>query len=619
MKVKEYGKTSSNQRISILIALSVVIVFLYIGRLFSVQVVENELFSAQSQKTIQRAVLIPARRGDVFARDYRSILATSRDSFTLLFFRSEVGKEQLPPLVDRLGGHLGVSARSLLDKIESSASDPVVLAQGVGYEQIVGIAEHLSEFPGIGWQREPSRYYPYGDLFAHVVGYIGEITQEELTALYNKGYTQGTLIGKSGVEKVYDELLRGKTGLKHRIVDASGQILDEQVVFFPENGKTLVLTLDPAIQTLIKKALGPRNGAIVVLKPSTGEILGLYSYPSYDSNLLYDPKEGRAYFTRLSLDKSFPFINRAIQSSYAPASTFKIVMTAAVLMEKVFPPDRTIVCRGEYRYGDRVFKCWKEAGHGPLALEDALAQSCDVYFYTVGAEYLGVDRIAAYAKEFGLGEPTGIDLPGEVRGIVPTPRWKMETYNYPWVGGDTVNMSIGQGFLSVTPLQLADVVASVVNGGFIMRPHVLKEVRDPTTGEVLEDISPSLLRTSNITEDVFSSVRAAMRGVVTHGTALPVITTPIVEVAGKTGTGEVGLENRYTSWFVGYAPYDALDPEEVVVVSVLVEATNDWEWWAPKAANIVFHGIFSGLSYEDTVRELRQGPARWYLPALEDR
>jgi penicillin-binding protein 2 len=331
-------------------------------------------------------------------------------------------------------------------------------------------------------------------------------------------------------------------------------------------------------------------------------------YPSYNPNRFYGANGAQA-FREVSRAEHSPFLNRAIQSGYPPASTFKVLMTTAVIEEEAFGLNETIDTKGYYRLGNRVFRDWRENGFGPLNIFGALANSSNEFFYTMGHDYLGVDRIVEYSQLFGFGQKTGIDLPGEVRGLVPTPEWKQRKHGIPWVGGDTVNMSIGQGYLSVTPLQLANMVAMVVNEGVIYRPHVLEEVRDPVTGEVLRRTEREVLHNAPISTSTFNNVKRAMRGVITDGTAEVVITTEAVKAAGKTGTGQAGREEQWHSWFVAYAPFDA-PPEEQIVLAVLVEAANEWEWWAPKAANIILEGIFADKTYDEAVRSLK--PV-WYL------
>ncbi|MDR0554963.1 MAG: penicillin-binding protein 2, partial [Treponema sp.] len=366
----------------------------------------------------------------------------------------------------------------------------------------------------------------------------------------------------------------------------------------------LVLTIDRTIQVLVEKALGKRMGAAVVMRPTTGEILAMVSYPWYDPNLFNRGAMGAEYQALIN-DPNKPFLNRAIQSSYPPASTFKIVMTTGILAENVFPSERTVDCPGEIDYGGRLWRCHiRRPGHGRLNLDRAMAQSCDIYYWIVGRDYLGVERIVSYARDYGFGEITGIDLPGEIGGFIPTPQWKDRRFHERWAGGDTMNMSIGQGYTLVTPLQMANMAAMVVNNGVIYQPHLLKEVRDPLTGAVEQTTVPSVIHRSDVDPAIFAAVRRDMRLVISEGTAQFPLNIKSVEIAGKTGTGEVGFPDRWHSWFTAFAPYETDNPEDRIVLSIIVEAVNDWEWWAPYASAIIFQGIFTGQTYEDAVRAL---------------
>ncbi|MBL8966090.1 MAG: penicillin-binding protein 2, partial [Spirochaetaceae bacterium] len=352
-----------------------------------------------------------------------------------------------------------------------------------------------------------------------------------------------------------------------------------------------------------EKALGQRMGSVVVLKPSTGEILALVSYPWFNPNLFTGLGAGNAY-AKLLADPNTPLLNRAIQSSYPPASTFKTVLTAGIVEEKAFPLDKKILCQGEVTYGDRVFRCHiRRPGHGWLDLEGALAQSCDIYYWQVGRDNLGVERIVTYAKEFGFGRMTGIDLPGEIEGFVPTPQWKERRFHEKWLGGDTMNLSIGQGYLLATPLQVADMMAMVVNEGVIYRPHLLKELREPVSGAITRSVEREELLRSRISKETFQVLKKDLRTTVTSGTVRFPMSTKAVNVAGKTGTAEVGLKDRWHSWFVSYGPSDG-PPEDAIVVVVMVEASNAWEWWAPYASNIIYQSAFAGQSYDEAVDAL---------------
>ena len=600
-----------------LVSASVIVYAVFLG---TMQIVNFSEYEKRARDVASRQAVIHAQRGEIYDRNRDVPLVMNIPSFALYTVPGELTDNDRELLITNLVKFLGYNENELRKKLPSGRSPSfyaVELKEAVQYETITYIAEHINEFPGISWQSKPIRGYMETGSFSHVIGYVGTITSEDLQVLYNKGYDRNSTIGKSGVEKQYDMLLRGKDGSRLRTVDVRGRRIDEDdyQVIAPENGNNLVLTLDRDIQILCEKALGNRLGSVVVLKPNTGEVLAMVSYPNYDPNIFYTD-EGNREYNRLSLDSRFPFLNRSIQSGYAPASTFKMFMTAAVLEEEAFPLNKTINCTGEKRLGDRVFKCHKLSGHGPLDLAHGLAESCNVFFYTMGIDYLGIDKISDYAGRFGFGQITGIDLPGEIQGLVPTPEWKEEVYHTIWVGGDTMNVSIGQGALNVTPLQLANAVSMIVNEGVAYKPHVLKMVTDSTTGEVISSVEPEILRTSNIRKETFQTLKEYMRGVITEGTARWVITTKAVEIAGKTGTGQAGYDEQWDSWFAAYGPYDAEDPDDQVVVVVNVEAKNDWEWWGPKAADMIFQGIFADQNYEEVLEEFKY---RWYIQELRNR
>jgi penicillin-binding protein 2 len=486
--------------------------------------------------------------------------------------------------------------------------ESIELLGSAPYTMVADIAEHIDEFPGVSWHSKPVRNYLETGSLSHILGYVGDITKDELKLMYNQGYKSGDVIGKAGIEKQYDTSLRGREGREYRIVDVKGKNIasEEGIVDKPIMGSNVVLTIDADVQKLAEKALGSRIGSAVVLKPSTGEILAMVSYPTYNPNLFTGVDAGTASAKVLS-DPNTPLINRVIQSSYPAASTFKAIMATGILEEKAFPPETKVLCPGEITYGDRLFHCHiLKPGHGWVDLKEGLIQSCDIYFWTVGRDYLGIERIVSYAKDFGYGKATGIDLPGELDGFVPTPQWKERRFHEKWLGGDTMNLSIGQGDLLVTPLQMADMMAMIVNNGVVYQPHILKELRDPVSGAIIQSSSPKEILRSRVSKETFAAVREDMRGVVTDGKVKFVITTKAVKIAAKTGTAEAAhkAEGRWHSWFVSYGPYDAPDPKDMVVVVVMVEDTNPWEWWAPYATNIIFQGMFAGQDYDQSIDSL---------------
>lgn len=593
-----------------------VVFALIAGYLYLLQVVRGGEFRTLAINVARREAAIPARRGKIFDRSYTRPLVTNRLAFSVDLIPGEVPAEELPGLLERLAAHLELTAEQLAARVprrQRHMFRPIELKRHVDFATIATLAEQIDSFPGVTWHSGPARDYGTLGSLAHVTGYVGDITRQELQVLFNQGYAADSTLGKSGVEKQYEGELRGVDGISHRTVDVRERAVSElwQTAVAPQPGNDVVLTIDWDLQLAAQQALGPRVGSAIVLQPATGAILAMVSYPWFDPQTFIGDG-GAAAFRALAVDPSFPFINRAIHSVYAPASVFKILMTTALAEEGTFSRDYEIRCGGFLVYGDRIFNDWIKEGHGLIDMDDALAQSCDVYYYLAGTA-LGIGTIARYGERFALGRTAGIDLPGEAAGNVPTPAWKRRQLGQPWVGGDTVNLSIGQGYITVTPLQMANMVAMVINDGVIYRPHVVREIRDGAGGEIVArtEREPQHV-TEEISGETYAFVREAMRLVVTEGTAGPVLTTGAVAVAGKTGTGEVGIEDHYHSWFAAYGPYETDDPLERIVVVVMVEAVNVWEWWAPKAANLIFHAAFTGQTVAEAVADLRP----WYGDAV---
>lgn len=586
-------------------------------RLFSLQIVNGFIYLNKSKEVAQRSTIIPSQRGKIYDRDHDNPLVTNVDSFSLYIIPALIDEEEPENIIKKLIDELNFSEselENLVDKIPSSWQNsytPIELYTGLSLEEITPIAEKRDAYPGIEWKSRPLRYYNTGGYLSHVLGYVGSINFEELQILYNKGYKNTSILGKSGIEKTYDDYLRGEDGIRYNTVDVQGRNLDKDALIDPPiNGYDIDLTIDMDIQILAEKALGNRLGSVIVLKPNTGEILAMASYPGFDPNLFTQP--GSNSFNSLSLNPEFPFLNRSIQSAYAPASTFKVLMTFAILASQSFPINSTINCLGSMELGNRTFNCWKETGHGKVDLKEALAESCNIYFGTVGVDFLGVEEINHYSELFGLGMASGIDLEGEIDGVNPSPEWKERVYNTPWTLGDTLNISIGQGFVSVTPLQMANLCAMIVNGGKLFKPHLLKKIIDPETEKIILEYEPELIRDiSYIDSQVFDRTKEAMRYVITDGTAQAAILNGKVDIAGKTGTGEIGYDENWHAWFLSYGPYDAPVDDQIVVVTQVEAYNESWDWWAIKAADIIYAGIFGDMTYEEVVLELKDRRV-WY-------
>ncbi|MCL2765475.1 MAG: penicillin-binding protein 2 [Treponema sp.] len=600
----------NGSRIIIFRVILVIVFFVYAARLFGMQILSGEVHRMRAQDISRRTYPIPAQRGEIFDRSFTNPLVINRDTFAVNITPAEVPRGSMDTVINYVSGILNIPSDEITGRLPNQylqLYQPVEIASNVPFSSIASLAERKNELPGISWHIKSVRNYVDVGSLSHILGYVGDITRDELTTLYNLGYQQGDMIGKSGIERQYDELLRGKQGWETRTVDVRGRRIAgrENIVRVPpERGKNLVLTIDARLQTLAEKAIGQRIGAAVVMRPSTGEILAMVSHPWYDPNIFTDGLA--ADFRALLDDPAKPFINRAIQSSYPPASTFKTIMSTAIHADNVFPIEQTILCRGLINYGGRPWHCHeRRSGHGRLNLRSALSLSCNIYYMTVGRDNVGAERIVNYSLDYGFGSLTGIDLPQEIPGFVPTPQWKERRFHERWVLGDTMNMSIGQGYTLVTPLQMSNMICMLVNDGIIYKPHVLKEVRDPVTNAIESVVTPQILHESNISPAVFEAVRQDMRTVVSMGTAQLLNSRAIpVQVAGKTGTAQIGLDDRWHLWFTAYAPFNSTNPEDKIVVTVIFESTTYQIASPTQVAAIIFQGYFANQDFETARRAL---------------
>lgn len=601
-------KLSKTEKVIFLLIFLIILFILYACKLFSMQIIQGEHYKSQSQKISSQVKVISAQRGEIFDRNADLPMVINVDSFAVEVVPGEIPPQRYDTVIQKLANYLGIPKSQIDKKIPKNirrSYSSIQVKSNVPFTVISNIAENITDLPGVSWVSKPIRNYLHTGSLSHIVGYVGDINQDEMTTLYNQGYSKNSIVGKTGIEKQYDSLLQGTSGREMSTVDVHGRIISETpVVEPPKMGNNLVLTIDSDIQKLAEEALGNRVGASVVLKPATGEVLAMVSYPYYDSNI-FNSDDSAAEYAKLLNNKEKPLINRAVQLSYPPASTFKIIMSAAMLQENAFPATNKIECKGKMLYGGRTFHCHiHEPGHGWLDMKNAMAQSCDVYYWTIGRDYLGIEKIASYSREFGLGKSAQIDLPSQVSGLVPTAEWKQKKYHEKWLGGDTMSCSIGQGYMEATPLQLANMIAMVSNEGVIYKPHLLKEVRDPVTNKIIYEAEPQILTESTIDKDVWKQVQESLRYTVTDGTPQYPMHNKTVQIACKTGTAEVdGYKDSWHSWLVAYAPYDA-PPEDRICVATIVEACNKWEWWAPYATNIIIQGIFANQTCEEATKEL---------------
>lgn len=604
-----------NKFIGVGILCSIVMVF-YLVILVKLQIIEQSQYKKQVDETVSRKNVLQAMRGRIFDRNVDQPLAYNVSRYRIVI--NPMIFERDPENITHTAEILDISENIIINTLsQKSQGTDVVLRDNLDYQNILVYIEKIHGIKGLAWKRIIQREYIGDNVMSHVLGYVGDISVSELQTFSYRGYYNFDIIGKVGVEKQYEELLRGKTGISKEVVNVFGQkVVDsERIEEEIQPGSDIVLTLNRDIQILVEKAIGERVGAAVVMKPHTGEILAMASYPNFNPNLLVNSLNEKA-FSEIQQDNQYPFLNRAIQSVAPPASTFKVLMLLSYLGED---PNNTqghwshvVYDEGYIKIGNRIFRCWYRSGHGYENYIKALEDSCNVFFYSIGAEVLGVSVISKYAMNFGLGQLTGIDLPGEVSGIVPTPDWKRQRFDQPWILGDTANLSIGQGYVTVSPLQLAVMMSGILNDGEIVKPRILKEVRDTVSGTTNHVGKREVIRKVDLDEKVYKAIRHAMRSVAIRGTSSVIMNNPAVKIAGKTGSGQIITDDFSSlhSWYLAFGPYDAPLEEQVVVV-VWIDAVNDWEWWAPKAADIIFQGIFTDQNYEGAVTALRKSGSWW--------
>jgi penicillin-binding protein 2 len=533
-----------------LIALVTLLIFGAIGgRLGYLQLVAGTHNRELADENRIRLIPKPPERGKILDRKGR-ILAGNTFSYSVFLWPIAKTKAEWPKTLELLSKILNIPQAEIQRRLERAgyASPSLVrVAKGINWAQVVALAEHTSELEGVEVDKEAMRFYPHKELAAEVLGYIGELNEDELKVRESQGYRLGDVIGKAGVEASYEKQLRGTWGGQQVEVDGAGQVLRVLGQKTPRPGNNVQLTLDLNLQRAAEQALGNRKGAIVALDPRNGEVLALVSHPGYDPNW-FARSMTQAQWNELQ-KREFPFVNRALQA-FPPASTFKVITTTAAIESGKFPPDTVLQTYGSITAGGIAFHDWNLAGFGSLGFVRALAMSSDTFFYQIGMG-IGGDRIAEWSRRYGFGQNTGIDIPGEAPGLVPDEAWKRKELEEDWYVGDTIIMSIGQGALQVSPIQLAVMFAVVANGGYKVKPHLFLD-HDHSRWRQSMHLKPKTV----------SILKAGLREVVAGGTGQALNVASLPPVAGKSGTGEDPPRPNHT-WFGGYAP--ANNPQIVVV------------------------------------------------------
>jgi penicillin-binding protein 2 len=552
-----------------------------VSRVWYLQILRGSFFKEKSEKQRIRVQRVLSPRGEFVDRQERTLVDT-KPGFNVTLTLEDV--QDLDQSLERLSQLVNIPEVELRGKIETARANGIRrfqmirLLSNVDWPTVALLEAHQMDLGGISVSPEPLRNYRFDGLFAHAFGYMGEINGAELGREAFSDYRMGDVIGKTGLEKRLERYLKGVDGSRQVEVNSLGRIIQEMAEHSPVPGSRIVLTVDYDIQHSLEEAFGDASGAGVVLNPNTGEILAMVSRPSYDPNVFSGGIPAEKW-KELTADEQHPLTNKAISGQYAPGSVFKIVMAVAGLEERAITPQELVYCRGYTKFGGRRFRCWKRRGHGKMDLHRALVQSCDVYFYELG-QRLGIDKIAEHAQNLGLNRPTGIDLEGEKPGLIPTRVWKKKTRKEPWYPGENLNAAIGQGYILVTPIQLANLVAAIANGGTVYRPQLVKRVED-YRGEVVNRLAAEVRYDAPLSAKTLQLVTQALEGVVSEkrGTGGRVRMKGI-RVAGKTGTAQVvrmkqdeeeseDVPEKYRdhALFAAFAPVD--DPE--IAVAIIVE------------------------------------------------
>jgi penicillin-binding protein 2 len=541
------------------------------------QIGQHQQYLDLAERNRIRNLPVIAPRGRILDRDGR-VLADNFPAFSVLLLRESVATLS-PERVTGIARGLQLDPEEVRRTLERTASlprfQPVLLKQAATLEDISFVESHRVEYPELDLIQVQQRLYPKQQVAAALLGYVGEVP-EDMIAKLGSSYRPGDVVGKFGVEAQYNQILAGRDGMRRVVVNSRGQEVGLLKALDAHPGNDLRLTIDLDLQMAAEAGLGEQAGAVVALDPRTGEVLAMVSHPSFDPNEFakrIDPKEWEA----LNSDPMKPLMNKSIQAQLAPGSVFKIVMASAALETGTVTPDFIVHCAGSVNIYGHLYHDWvfeKHKSHGAVNIHSAIRESCDVFFYTMG-KMLGIEKIDYFAKGLGLGARTGIDLPGEAPGLIPSPEWVQRNFKHKWYAGETISVAIGQGADLVTPLQVAHTIGGIAMGGVFYRPHVVFQDQLRALGADPPDTSP---HDFPLSEDTIAAVKSGMWAVVNEGGGTGgAARCPGIDISGKTGTAQVvsqalqesakSTEFKNTAWFVGYAPSDK--PEIVVAALVM--------------------------------------------------
>jgi len=568
------------KRIDIAMALIIFSAALLLTRLWYLQIYRGDEYAKLSEINRIRIQEIAAPRGNILDRNGQPII-TNRPRFNVVWSREDAPNPDA--VIKDLARILNEDISVLLDRIRAGTENPrympTRLKEDIDWETLAAIENKHLSLPGVRIEVMPSRDYLYGDFASHFVGYLGEISPAELAQSRYAKYQSGDQIGKQGVEKIFEEYLKGEKGRNYLEVDVHGFEQRQMQLQDPYPGNDLQLTLDIELQRAAEEAMADKAGAVVVMEVNTGNLLVMCSTPPLHLQEFVGGISSTAW-NKLLNNPLNPLLNKTIQGQYPPGSTFKIVTALAAISEGVITPDASFFCGGALNFGNRRYGCWKKGGHGTVDFQRALIESCDVYFYSVGMR-LGVDNIAKYATSLGMGRKSGIEIEHEKAGIIPSSAWKQQRYKQKWQDGETLSVAIGQGYVLTTPLQVCRMTAAVVNGGTLYRPQIVHSITAPD-GKILKTFAPTSEGKILGSAHSLALIKEALVGVVNSpGGTAKVVKLPDVLIGGKTGTAQVvGLTHvegmseknipykyRDHAWFTSFAP--AEKPE--IAVTVLVE------------------------------------------------
>jgi len=555
---------------------------------WKLQVIDSDKYATLAERNRVREIPIIAPRGRMLDRDGR-VLVDNRPSFSVLLLRDDMA--QVEKHLGAISDGLGISLDDLKDQLNSAKDlpkfQPIIIKPEASPEDVAYIESHRSDIPVLEMISVSRRRYLPDGFLSHAVGYVGEVSEQQIEASNGK-LRPGDFAGKFGLERQYNDILMGTDGKRRVVVNSVGKEMKDMRLSEQEAipGKQIQLSIDFDLQQVAEQSLGARPGAVVALDPRTGEVLAMASHPALDPND-FAIRVSAAEWKKLNEDPEKPLLNRAIQAQLAPGSVFKIVMATAMYETKAVPESFSVFCPGYGTFYGRQFKCWvywsHKPAHGTVDIHKAVNQSCDIFFYTLGPR-LGIDRISYFASKFGLGRRTGIDLPSEETGLMPSEEWVQRVFHRKWYPGETVSVAIGQGAVTSTPLQLAHLIGGIASGGAFMQPHMLKDA--PNVGEEKFPLSDSTVE--KITDDMY--------GVINKGGTGAALKLQDIEFSGKSGTAQVigyTTRDRFAkqkkfldnAWFVGYAP--RRNPEIVVSVLVQESGKHGGEAAGPVARDII--------------------------------